>query len=64
METLFPSYNISMSARYVFSQERRDWAWWESLRNYIYMNGNSWYVVEDLIRRNLFPILYLSPCQG
>merc|ERR1712130_484836 len=27
--------------RYVFDQERRDWAWWESLRNYIYY-GNSW----------------------
>ena len=33
---------ITIPARYVFSQERRDWAWWESLRNYVYMNGNSW----------------------
>ena len=28
--------------RYIHHQERRDWAWWESLRNYIYSNGNSW----------------------
>ena len=28
--------------RYIYHQERRDWAWWESLRNYIYSNGNSW----------------------
>ena len=30
------------SLRYIHHQERRDWAWWESLRNYIYSNGNSW----------------------
>lgn len=28
--------------RYIHHQERRDWAWWESLRNYVYSNGNSW----------------------
>ena len=28
--------------RYVHSHERRDWAWWESVRQYMYSMGNSW----------------------
>ena len=33
---------IPMLFRYVHSHERRDWAWWESVRNYMYSMGNSW----------------------
>ena len=39
--TDIPSSN-SLIPRYVHSHERRDWAWWESVRNYMYSMGNSW----------------------
>jgi len=29
--------------RYIFHEERRDWAWWENLRTFVHGNGNSWY---------------------
>ena len=35
-----PCYDTLL--RYVHSHERRDWAWWESVRNYMYSMGNSW----------------------
>jgi len=29
--------------RYIFHEERRDWAWWENLRTFVQGGGNSWY---------------------
>merc|ERR1712123_7934 len=28
--------------RYQFEEERRDWRWWETIRQYMHANGNSW----------------------
>merc|ERR1711892_1348038 len=28
--------------RYGFEEERRDWRWWETIRQYMHANGNSW----------------------
>ena len=37
-------YNIITKLfREIFHEERRDWEWWESVRQYVYMNGDSWY---------------------
>lgn len=27
--------------RHIFHEERRDWSWWENLRQYVHANGNS-----------------------
>jgi len=27
--------------RHIFQEERRDWSWWENLRQYVHANGNS-----------------------
>merc|ERR1719186_2347941 len=29
--------------RYIYHEERRDWAWWENLRTFVQGQGNSWY---------------------
>jgi len=29
--------------RYIFHEERRDWAWWENMRTFVLGGGNSWY---------------------
>merc|ERR1719318_1608971 len=29
--------------RYIFHEERRDWAWWQNLRTFVMGGGNSWY---------------------
>ena len=28
--------------RYQFEEERRDWRWWETIRQYMHSTGNSW----------------------
>merc|ERR1712236_132571 len=28
--------------RYIFHEERRDWAWWENMRTFVLVGGNSW----------------------
>merc|ERR1719431_1628277 len=28
--------------RYQFEEERRDWRWWETIRQYMHSMGNSW----------------------
>ena len=33
-----------MIGRHIFHEERRDWSWWENLRQYVHANGNSGYV--------------------
>jgi len=29
--------------RYIFHEERRDWAWWQNMRTFVMGQGNSWY---------------------
>ena len=31
-----------LNIRYQFEEERRDWRWWETIRQYMHSMGNSW----------------------
>ena len=38
----FQKYSYFVPARYIFHEERRDWAWWQNMRTFVMGQGNSW----------------------